>query len=188
MEPQLFQPTPAAVRRFACLRCRKQKKKCVVPDSTSAACDRCLRLKLDCRFKDESPPSSSSSSSSKDKPPKLTPAREDSIAAISNGNSSATPPASLNISHSSLDLYLFAAESSLLDLETCENAVEDPDLMPTVADWALVYDDMTKKGTAPPISFSLDGDYFLRTFFSQPAALRFVIPVWHNSNFTRRAG
>ncbi|ORY40221.1 hypothetical protein BCR33DRAFT_740480 [Rhizoclosmatium globosum] len=54
-------------------------------------------------------------------------------------------------------------------------AMEDPDLMPTTDDFMLAWSFCTANGTQLPMWFGMDGDYFLRTFFSQPAYLRLAV-------------
>ncbi|ORY44869.1 hypothetical protein BCR33DRAFT_784924 [Rhizoclosmatium globosum] len=149
------------IRYHACYRCRRQKKRCKPGPESAPACERCVRLgDTSCKYQ-EIPATA---------PENLHTARS--------SHDSSSPGLSIESqkpihSISVLDHVLTVSDTSLMEqMEFLEWTVEDPDLMPTVFDWQLVHNDLTKNGTALPISFSLDGDSFLRTFFSQPAALR----------------
>ncbi|ORY49408.1 hypothetical protein BCR33DRAFT_734893 [Rhizoclosmatium globosum] len=75
-----------------------------------------------------------------------------------------------------MDQILCAIENPLMDV-TYENewSIQDPDLMPTTADWALCHRFFMTDKRAGGILLSLDGRGFLDTFFHQPAPLRLVL-------------
>ncbi|KAI9352603.1 hypothetical protein BDR26DRAFT_849535 [Obelidium mucronatum] len=66
-------------------------------------------------------------------------------------------------------------ETPLIDLEAHFWEMENPDLLPTLDDWFLVFRVSTLERSMAPIHFSYDGDAFLSTFFQQPPMLRLII-------------
>ncbi|KAJ3063537.1 hypothetical protein HDU99_004793, partial [Rhizoclosmatium hyalinum] len=55
---------------------------------------------------------------------------------------------------------------------TNECDIEDPDLLPTYADWELVFNYLTKDGTVYPQAASFDAEAILSNYFHKPAELR----------------
>ncbi|KAI9333107.1 hypothetical protein BDR26DRAFT_868603 [Obelidium mucronatum] len=81
------------------------------------------------------------------------------------------PACNLNTSKTSPQ-YLPSPPSSISSYNFCE--IEDPDLLPTLLDYEMVYKPMTSNGWNPPIFSSFDGDNFLKTFFQQPPFFRLM--------------
>ncbi|KAI9324226.1 hypothetical protein BDR26DRAFT_287044 [Obelidium mucronatum] len=78
-----------------------------------------------------------------------------------------------------LQCILNASETPLIDHEGTKWQIEDPDLMPTIDDWLVVYLFLTNNGTpipneTPVPSSNFDSDQFLKDFFKVPAFLRLV--------------
>ncbi|KAI9339988.1 hypothetical protein BDR26DRAFT_861930 [Obelidium mucronatum] len=85
----------------------------------------------------------------------------------------ATTPATIQ-TPSLLDSIVNVSETPLIDLQDKEWELQDPDLMPTLEDYFLVYNASTRNGTESPLFFSYDADEFLRTFFKQPPFFRLI--------------
>ncbi|KAI9352593.1 hypothetical protein BDR26DRAFT_1002779 [Obelidium mucronatum] len=71
-----------------------------------------------------------------------------------------------------LDHIVDVMETPLIDQEMRRWELEDPDLMPSIADYLLV---LELSAANKRMYFSFDGDHFLRTFFHQPPALRLIV-------------
>ncbi|KAJ3288257.1 hypothetical protein HDU79_004983 [Rhizoclosmatium sp. JEL0117] len=89
-----------------------------------------------------------------------------------NGNPSISTISSTDSGSSFLSQTLAAFETPLVDFQILDNTIEDPDLMPTINDYLLVYRWLTNEGRKPPNVQNMDADYFLRTFFTQSALSR----------------
>ncbi|KAJ3014454.1 UNVERIFIED_CONTAM: hypothetical protein HDU68_000278 [Siphonaria sp. JEL0065] len=100
---------------------------------------------------------------------------------------------------SALDLIATVSDMPLVDHEGRAWDMEDPDLLPTIEDWALVYQEGTANGTIRPIWLSSDGDSFMRNFFLEPPFYRLVqcamaafewqppLPAYIAMNYYKRA-
>ncbi|KAI9333132.1 hypothetical protein BDR26DRAFT_868639 [Obelidium mucronatum] len=76
-----------------------------------------------------------------------------------------------------LQCILNVSETPLIDHEGTAWQLEDPDLMPTIDDWLVVYHFLTDNGTPIPNETpapmpGVDSDQLLKDFFSVPAFLR----------------
>ncbi|ORY44950.1 hypothetical protein BCR33DRAFT_850428 [Rhizoclosmatium globosum] len=89
-----------------------------------------------------------------------------------NDNPSISTISSTDSGSSFLSQTLAAFETSLVDFQILDNTIEDPDLMPTMNDYLLVYRWLTNEGRKPPNVQNMDADYFLGTFFTQSALSR----------------
>ncbi|KAI9352601.1 hypothetical protein BDR26DRAFT_196118 [Obelidium mucronatum] len=74
-----------------------------------------------------------------------------------------------------LDHCLNLLATPLIDQEMRRWTLEDPDLMPSIEDWLLVWRVSTQHGTVRPIHFSFDGEAFLKSFFFMPPVLRLTM-------------
>ncbi|KAI9339982.1 hypothetical protein BDR26DRAFT_861919 [Obelidium mucronatum] len=155
------------MRPLPCIRCRYYRRKCSLD---RPECDRCARLGFECEYPKRlvkgkyvtvspSPAASTlsvSSSSTLEVPEEETPSIQSQVPSV-------------------LGFLINTSEQSLEELEDCKWEIEDPDLMPTLEDFAIVYNFNTKGGSITPICcFSYDNDHFLRTFFHQPPVLRMI--------------
>ncbi|KAJ3019872.1 UNVERIFIED_CONTAM: hypothetical protein HDU68_010468 [Siphonaria sp. JEL0065] len=143
------------MRPIPCIRCRQSRRKCSLQ---TPSCERCLRLGVgtECTYPWTAViPAVSTSSSPTETPQRSSPKQPQGP----------TP----------LDQYMKALESNMVDQESGDWAVEDPDLMPTTQDWFLLHRFFTLDERAVQVILSTDANHILDTFFQQPAHLRLTL-------------
>ncbi|ORY47662.1 hypothetical protein BCR33DRAFT_735850 [Rhizoclosmatium globosum] len=146
-----------------CRRCSKNRWRCILIPGQSA-CRLCQSSgnDSDCNFELEVSTTSQSEPS---------PTEYQSYSSTIESTIS-LPSDSSSLGASALDHIIHAFDQPL---NTTDMMIEDPDLMPTMDDFVLAWSFCTANGTQPPLWFGMDGDHFLRTFFSQPPYLRLAL-------------
>ncbi|ORY49354.1 hypothetical protein BCR33DRAFT_580841 [Rhizoclosmatium globosum] len=163
---------PPGPRPSSCLRCRKDRKRCIRLES--ASCERCLTLgpSVECRF----PPSKTDSSENEE----VAVVR---LSSESSGNqaqeSSASPPHGQLQSPVVLAQIMHAFEDPFTAIKHQEartsSEVEDIDLIGTFADYILLQRFYSEASESQMILMSIDIFGFLKNFFREPAPLRLVL-------------
>ncbi|ORY44938.1 hypothetical protein BCR33DRAFT_816753 [Rhizoclosmatium globosum] len=166
-EPKHLAEMPA--HPTSCDNCRRSKKKCtanIAPDMSYIVCERCVRLEIPCTY---------------DIKTHLL-----HIAAHANKQSGSSPAlmedglfssciAPLGQEHiplsQPLEHYLQALSTPFVDYDYENGQLEDPDLIPTAADFQVVHTDLSKR----PCALSYDADKLLHKFFSLPPVLRYCV-------------
>ncbi|KAI9333146.1 hypothetical protein BDR26DRAFT_868655 [Obelidium mucronatum] len=187
-------PKTRAPPRTACNRCFKFKKRCV---PTPYGCDRCARSGSPCSLESASGglaathPAMNSPSALLDRFMKVSGTSMIDLEEEEGWNQDSEPsldrpqtvPFTATVDQTSentvLQCILNASEAPLIEPEGAEWQIEDPDLMPTIDDWLVVYLFLTNNGTPIPNETPVpmpgfDSDQFLKDFFQLPAFLRLV--------------
>ncbi|KAJ3011586.1 UNVERIFIED_CONTAM: hypothetical protein HDU68_001607 [Siphonaria sp. JEL0065] len=171
--------------RTSCNRCYSDKKKCIpIP---SGVCERCNKKGRECSFS-LSQGSSAVTNTLLDQYMELSDTSLLDLEVQNRWNTVGEPPTfavrtTINNqipSFSALDYITSMAEMPLTDHEDQSWDLENPDLMATIDDWALVFNFLSPQ----PIRFSYDGDNLIKTFFHQPAGFRLILCAFaaFNSN------
>ncbi|ORY53450.1 hypothetical protein BCR33DRAFT_732348 [Rhizoclosmatium globosum] len=179
--------TPHAPRNRVCTPCFISHRLCVL-GADGSACERCLKLGREdqCRYVLQLPqdqaninpepvirntPASSYSDNTFEG---FTWSDQQSWGSI--GSNLASP--NLSTHTWAMHLFLQAMEQSVQEHAKEPFDIEDPDLMPTLDDWLICSNYLTRNGTSPPLSRVIDATSFLSEFFQKPAVLRYIMCCW----------
>ncbi|KAI8611344.1 hypothetical protein BC830DRAFT_1141587 [Chytriomyces sp. MP71] len=141
----------------SCHRCNTIHKKC---DHAQPTCSRCVRLRLDCAYPDR----------------ELAQAVFDRMQGDAGQKQAQEPTPEKNteiVGDSVAEQGSSEAVEVLFQIDTSAGQLEDPDFMPMMEDWAVVYSYYKTSGQS--LFAILDPVIFLKTFFFQPAHLRFAV-------------
>ncbi|KAJ3077192.1 hypothetical protein HDU99_001218, partial [Rhizoclosmatium hyalinum] len=119
-------PAPVVLRWKACVRCHNSHVKCN-PGTDGGPCERCLRLDASCFY-----------------------VNGDMVEASLDSDSNASNKSPLSCLGFPLQLYMNAMDTPLVEYELSRMDMEDPDLIPMLEDWMLVFNSLTKNGTVLP--------------------------------------